>query len=361
MATESSSDAPRQASPARSFRSRMGTMLRRNSSGFNFTRPSTPGRSESKTSLKVDAALAPPPAPETHVAPSPVAESPAREAAAVAADIPQPPAVVGPSPLVQATVPSPEPVATILPVATSEPQPAPPAESKAAATVETPAPISAPELPHASEPEQPASQTVNEAPQTASPEPVKEELPRPSEPTTTTTVPPTPEPTFTAQPVTVEHGADTFSSNDESKVILQPSVAAVEAIAATASAPALQRVPTEIVEEPHPAPAHAPFEDVDHSNAFAWRDPIPPSTPPRVVSPKASSHSIGKGSVHGAIMASPEMLSSNVSRKGSRSSLASSFGQVVVEANGRRVAVSMPDNDSYTEPRRGRSRASSIR
>ena len=81
--------AGRTSSPARSLRSRMGTAMRRASTGLSFARPSTPFRSDSRSSLKVDATQAPAPQ-DTPAVPSPIQESPAREAAAIASELSAP-------------------------------------------------------------------------------------------------------------------------------------------------------------------------------------------------------------------------------------------------------------------------------
>ena len=116
-------------SPAKSLRSRMGTIMRRSSSAISFTRPGTPSKSSSE-SLKLDAKA------QTtldHAMPSPVAESPAREAAE---SMPEP---AGPSKLsgapISAPRDTPEPSAT---VSTSE---QPPVDSVANSSVQ---PISTP-------------------------------------------------------------------------------------------------------------------------------------------------------------------------------------------------------------------------
>ncbi|KAH9981600.1 hypothetical protein BJV74DRAFT_82088 [Russula compacta] len=96
---------PQVSSPGKSMRSRMGTIMRRSSTaltgGF---RPGTPSKSSTE-SLRLDAAAPGP----VHVMPSPVAESPGREAAE---SMPEP---TGPSKLSGApiTVPRLEPPATI--------------------------------------------------------------------------------------------------------------------------------------------------------------------------------------------------------------------------------------------------------
>ena len=76
-----------------SMRARVGSLMRRTSSGLSFTRPSTPSRSSTE-SLRLDSAsLATASLNDHHKLPSPVPESPAREGAAEAAE------ALGPSPL----------------------------------------------------------------------------------------------------------------------------------------------------------------------------------------------------------------------------------------------------------------------
>ncbi|TRM65771.1 hypothetical protein BD626DRAFT_555866 [Schizophyllum amplum] len=100
-------------SPAKGgLRSRMGTMLRRTSSVFKDSRPSSPtpggsvgsrrssvSRKSSKSSLKQLDTQAPVAPSSDHHAPSPIAESPAREAAAA---LPAEGPAIGPSPLANA-------------------------------------------------------------------------------------------------------------------------------------------------------------------------------------------------------------------------------------------------------------------
>jgi hypothetical protein len=111
----------------------MGTIMRRSSSAISFTRPGTPSKSSSE-SLKLDAKA------QTtldHAMPSPVAESPAREAAE---SMPEP---AGPSKLsgapISAPRDSPEPSAT---ASISKPE-QPPVDSAANSSVQ---PISTPAL-----------------------------------------------------------------------------------------------------------------------------------------------------------------------------------------------------------------------
>lgn len=93
------------------FRSRMGKAVRRTSSILSLSRPGTPSGSDTSSGKNVEARSAVVPPPE-HEAPSPIAESPAREAAAVATNTPQP---AGSSPLAHNSV-------TDTPVLTAEPE-----------------------------------------------------------------------------------------------------------------------------------------------------------------------------------------------------------------------------------------------
>ncbi|KAF8916891.1 hypothetical protein CPB85DRAFT_257945 [Mucidula mucida] len=89
----------------RSFRSRMGHAVRRTSSILSIARPASPSVHSDSGSVKhLDAPsqlIVPPAAPAEHAAPSPIAESPAREAAESSAPAPVP---TGPSPLAQTIV-----------------------------------------------------------------------------------------------------------------------------------------------------------------------------------------------------------------------------------------------------------------
>lgn len=111
----------------------MGTLMRRSSSAISFTRPGTPSKSSSE-SLKLDAKAQ---ATLDHAMPSPVAESPAREAAE---SMPEP---AGPSklsgPPISVPRDSPEPSAT----ASTSKSEQPPVDSAANSSVQ---PISTPAL-----------------------------------------------------------------------------------------------------------------------------------------------------------------------------------------------------------------------
>ena len=96
-----------QGSPsAKSIRSRMGTIMRRSSTALGgFARPGTPSRSSTE-SLRLDANAG-----AEHVMPSPVAESPAREAAESMPEPTGPSKLSGPS--ITEPEPTPEPPATV--------------------------------------------------------------------------------------------------------------------------------------------------------------------------------------------------------------------------------------------------------
>ncbi|EMD40309.1 hypothetical protein CERSUDRAFT_110915, partial [Gelatoporia subvermispora B] len=160
----------RTSSPARpSFRSRMGTAMRRASTGLTIVRPSSAlARSDSKSSLKVasTAALAPSEQ-DSHTAPSPVAESPAREAAEAAETNAEAPASTGPSPLAQSTVAP--------PVEISLAQASPPVVSQPEVPVIA---VPAPEVPRTVEiPQTAAVETTASVSASASPPPMPAALP----------------------------------------------------------------------------------------------------------------------------------------------------------------------------------------
>ena len=101
-----------QGSPnSKSLRSRVGTIMRRSSTALSavgsLARPGTPSRRSSSESLRLNANA---PGPE-HAMPSPVAESPAREAAESMADPTGPSKLSGPS--ITAAEPTPEPPAAV--------------------------------------------------------------------------------------------------------------------------------------------------------------------------------------------------------------------------------------------------------
>jgi hypothetical protein len=132
----------------------MGTIMRRSSSAISFTRPGTPSKSSSE-SLKLDAKAQAQNTVE-HTMPSPVPESPAREAAE---SLPEP---AGPSKLSGAPIsaprdsPDPEPAAT---ESTSKPE-QPPIDLAANFSVQ---PISAPALDREQVNQVPSSEAVPES------------------------------------------------------------------------------------------------------------------------------------------------------------------------------------------------------
>ncbi|KAI0751190.1 hypothetical protein C8Q80DRAFT_557926 [Daedaleopsis nitida] len=110
---------PASPSPARSFRTRMSTAVRRASTGLSFSQVGKLSRSSSKASLKVDPTQTPATSEELHHVPSPVAESPAREAAASV----EPSAPLGPSPLANVAAPD-SPAPAPAPTLVADPEPA---------------------------------------------------------------------------------------------------------------------------------------------------------------------------------------------------------------------------------------------
>lgn len=138
-----------QGSPnTKSLRSRMGTIMKRSSTALSavggLARPGTPSRSSTE-SLRLDANA---PGPE-HVMPSPVAESPAREAAESMAEPTGPSKLSGPS--ISAAEPTPEPPAAVSSKEVSTPpvqltsEPAPAADIAPAPTSDA-VPVSAPDI-----------------------------------------------------------------------------------------------------------------------------------------------------------------------------------------------------------------------
>jgi hypothetical protein len=134
----------------KSLRSRMGTIMKRSSTALTggFARPPTPARS-STDSLRLDANSSGP----EHVMPSPVAESPAREAAE---SMPEP---TGPSKLSGPPIAAPDP--TPQPTATPEPAPA---VAPAPRSDAVPVPLPSAALPRSSSPEPMPAKAADAAP-----------------------------------------------------------------------------------------------------------------------------------------------------------------------------------------------------
>ncbi|KAI0940341.1 hypothetical protein AcV5_001475 [Taiwanofungus camphoratus] len=347
----------RTASPSRSFRNRMGTIMRRTSSGLAFSRPNSVRRSESKSSLKVDAALAPS-TEDTHQAPSPVIESPAREAAAESS--PTVPAPLGPSPL-------------------SGESSKPPADTTAQSS---PAPSQAPVLERAMTAE--SGRMVSERPSTSGPQPA-ERAPQPIASAPAVEIAPRPAAearaeTVRVEQIAVEEGPSGAPMREASVIVpslpssrpvtpTAPPAPAVEnaverradAFAWTdeqALAPKWSRSPSASRKDSKSSSqlrqASGPAEATGTTGAetFAWKTEI-------TVSPKQSTSSFtGKESVRQPAESS-QPSRGRISTRGSRSSLASSYGHVVVSTGGKHVSVSM---DSETgDGRRGRSPGPSVR
>ncbi|KAH9854904.1 hypothetical protein C2E23DRAFT_42476 [Lenzites betulinus] len=364
--TTASSSRPSSPSPARSMRTRMTSVMRRASTGLAFgSKLPTLSRSSSKNSLRVDPAQAPTTS-ETHVAPSPVAE--------MGEESPSIPAALGPSPLHNSSAAPPSPLqdSSATPEQTaSEPvtQPEPAAEpAPATAEVVVSAPAEevqeeqltrspehfASELPHAAPAPAPEPQPfgfsdpilpTTEAPAVVeSPVLAPSDAPAPSEtavaaipePTPSAPLPPPAEPV--ARPVLEDQRADYFSFGDP----VVPAMAQAE-----------QAPPQVQPEAPAaPAPPHFPvaepamYQDVSHmqistdDSTFAWSDE------------PALGHKRSRSSLSGApahVVESSQqsdLQSGKVSTRGSKSSLASSYGNII-------------PNASNAEQRRGRS--SSVR
>ena len=305
----------------------MGTMLRRNSANIGFSRPTTPFRSESKSSLRLSTeAPAPIQDSQTHV-PSPVQES-AREAEGESI-----PAVAqaGPSTLSKEVTASPELAPTALkaeaePTLAPVPQPEPEVQAQ-------PAPVEAPKE------------------ETPVPAPVEEVQPAPAAPV---------EPVVEAKPqapVPQEREADTFAFTDD--IDLKPAPVHEEPAPWPSPKPESQV----LVAEPEPILEHETRVETfpePHDHSFAWRDE-PQS---RNLSPKPSRSILGETSTSSprqGIVASPESIARSISPKASKASL-SSLNRVVLDTPGGRVKISFdPHQSTGGEPRRGRSRSSSVR
>ncbi|PSR83451.1 hypothetical protein PHLCEN_2v5723 [Hermanssonia centrifuga] len=383
-----SSSGPRPASPSPSrsgFRTlaRVGTMLRRNSSGFGFGRQSV-SRSESKSSLK--AAAAAQAAAEDNL-PSPVPESPAREAAEVAAESSHH-AHVGPSPLAHETTTSPEPSPTPIPAQLiAEPEPL--AETAPVVTEPAPSPpVTIPEPSVTAPASQPASAPAPvpapapapaPAPETTAPAELEAPVQPPSEPVV---VSPKDEQVISrdkqifnpeefrheepySPPVPIEsRGSDYFAWGDpivakkasvstmQTQRSVSVPVAEVSAPVAESSQPKVQEVP----KDPYTSSA---------ADSFAWKDEalVPvvkrsDSSIPKITSQEhlvGSPQNVSRPLSHEQLVASPHSIARSLSPRNSRSSIASSYGNIVnVSTGSRRVSVSLDPN---TEQMRGRSRS----
>ncbi|OCH89981.1 hypothetical protein OBBRIDRAFT_793697 [Obba rivulosa] len=136
-----------------------------------------------------------------------------------------------------------------------------------------------------------------------------------------------------------ERPADFFAWKDDNVVAPKKSVSSLapSTTARESSQPAIAAGTTQFV---HP--------DTDHADVYAWRDEAIPSKKPSV------SSFTRRDSIRPS---SPPARARSLSPRGSMSSMASSYGQVMISAPGKHVSVSVDPTD--VEQRRGRS--SSVR
>lgn len=352
MATPASSQhsttRPPSPSPSRSFRNRVGTLMRRTSTGLAFTKGPGLHRADSKSSLKVDAALAPHATSSAHNVPSPVAESPTREAEAEHEAAPH----LGPSPLQQISTasessdavpilpkPEREPVLAAAPVLTAEPEEIPAGEHhpEIAAIPESHLDVTEPVAPATIEEHPPLREPTVELP--AVPDVAILAVPQ---------QPPAP-------PPVVERQSDYFAWKDDAQPTVGPKKSttslSTDILASETTAP-VQSQPEQIAIVRPSEETHGKAESVDPRAAeiYAWRDEP-------AVSPRPSMSSIGtrESSVERRISPPPARYG-GISARGSKSSLASSYGHVTINAPGKHVSVSV---DADGEVKRGRS--SSVR
>ncbi|KAI0638618.1 hypothetical protein C8Q77DRAFT_444348 [Trametes polyzona] len=351
--TTSSSSRPSSPSPARSMRNRMTSAMRRASTGLAFgTKIPTISRQSSKNSLKVDPAQAPTTS-ETHLAPSPVVET--------AEESPSFSAPLGPSPLQNSTgapedTSEPAPRIEVIPEPQPEPAPAPaPAEVSAPPEPQvqvtespvqlpsppqaapTPAPAPAPEpQPFGFSDAVPTTQVpaVVESPVIAPSDaaPVVVEAPAPPMPEPTPAAPLPPPVEAAARPVLEDHRADYFSFRDP----VVPAVAEAKVEEPRAAAP---EAPVAAAPQVFPVAEPAQYQGPSHvqiptdDSTFAWSD----------------EPALGHKRTGSSLSDPPQpsgQHSGKVSTQASKSSLASSYGNVIPPAN-------------TAEQRRGRS--SSVR
>ena len=340
--------------------SRANTMLRRNSSGFSLKAVT---RSESKSSLRKET-LVQASADEGHLLPSPVPESPVREAAAHADEVatlsPGHPAH-NPSPLCHEAKPSPSPS----PVA---PTPIAPATQKREPIAEAPKPAPASAAPPAAPTPTPVA-TTSESQSCLSPPqaPVAQaSSPPQASASRSTSSPQAPGPVATAKNKigVIEPAGDVISPQASAKPS-RASLDAQESVPVPAPAP--------------PAPAHLDIATVVDdpyaaavAHRFAWRDEetvasphrSPPSIHPgpsreqSVASSEQSAPRKSRSPSREKLHASPHSITGTLSPTASESSLASSssYGQVVnISSIGGQVATSKDPNFEH----RGRTRSRS--
>ncbi|KAI1795047.1 hypothetical protein LXA43DRAFT_62163 [Ganoderma leucocontextum] len=348
----SSSSRPSSPSPAKgSIRSRMMSGMRRASTGLSISKALS--RSSSKASLKdslkvsTDSPPARPSVEEARPGPSPVAESPASEEAANLAEAAT--RLVGPSPLanVVVTEPTPEPTPTTVAPAldigvTASPEQLP-TELPSQAPVHTPEPFgfSDPILPT----------TAPEPALVLSPEPIAQDAPlvveEPApllEPASeVVVVAPTEQP---AVPKAVEDNRQDYFSfgdpivADASKEPVpepapvepaRPATPPPQPVPARPVTPPLQPVPVVPVEGSSRAPDSSYLHIPADAATFAWGEEPVASKPSRASSREPVYHSLEP----------PQsgLQSGKVSSRASKSSMSSSYGQLLPEKRGRSGSV----------------------
>ncbi len=314
----------------------MSTAVRRASTGLAFSQVGKLSRSSSKASLKVDPVQASASSEDVHIAPSPVAESPAREAAASA----EPPVPLGPSPL--ANVASAESVAS-----SPAPVPAPLPESEPAQVTASPeqVPIAlSPQAPAASsEPFGFSDPVVTTSPDpivTSPPLPVQDApapvpapapAPAPAEPEPEVRLPePSPQlplpPPSTEPPVpsaTEDRRADYFSYSDPISTVVAAEEPVIQPVQPEpqVSTPPLEPVPIHETSQPG---GFTHVQMPTEASTFAWSDQ------------PALGHKASRSSFSEPVQHSVEPTQSGkVSSRASKSSMSSSYGQLLPEQQKR--------------------------
>lgn len=312
----------------------MSTAVRRASTGLAFSQVGKLSRSSSKASLKVDPVQASASSEDVHIAPSPVAESPAREAAASA----EPPVPLGPSPL--ANVASAESVAS-----SPAPVPAPLPESEPAQVTASPeqVPIAlSPQAPAASsEPFGFSDPVVTTSPDPIvtspplpvqdAPAPVPAPAPAPAEPEPEVRLPePSPQlplpPPSTEPPVpsaTEDRRADYFSYSDPISTVVAAEEPVIQPVQPEpqVSTPPLEPVPIHETSQPG---GFTHVQMPTEASTFAWSDQ------------PALGHKASRSSFSEPVQHSVEPTQSGkVSSRASKSSMSSSYGQLLPEQQKR--------------------------
>jgi len=332
-------------SPKPSFRSRVGTLMRRSSTGLGL---GTQHKSESKTSLsdvvssvkgsnlKVGTTL--PPQVAAHTVVSPVAESPAREAEAS-----RPSPIVGPSPL--GAIPSSrpqEPLAPV-PVIPSEP-PAPHLPEPELHAVESPTDLA--DSPQVHESTLPVVEQVSgKFSDYVEPQPTVAKTPSMTsreireEPDSVQ-----PEPESGLESINKGYGIPAVRAEEpEPKPISIPTPQPAPVIPTPQPAPVVIQVPeqqvpppTQVVSDvgelpllgptvvPVPPEDHSPWASVITRNDNLSSQPRTPPNHPRALSPKQSRASFA-GTVFESVDGSHQSLPRQISNKPSKTSLAPSY------------------------------------